>query len=393
MQTNQYGQKYVGNDDFRGYLAANGFDKYLAFTGNDGGIDSDALNRSIYGTGRILGDTATGIREIQSSNNNDPNSIFVRNAPSIASGLYSKWSAARKGNSGDQTTGSDGWLLGASTASNPDEQNARLQIDQGINQANDALGRLDRQQESALGNIGNDYNSAYNRLLGQKTQANQGYETSRNNQLQDYQTAREDVANNSRNLLVGARRLLGSQGAGGGSAERYAAPNAAQIEGSKNNAVVQKTNSRNLGAITAAQEDSERQFGNSFQDLGRQKETSERGARSQFEQQRADILNTIATLTGQRAILNGQNYAGALAAAQPYTSRISTILDAIDRLAVNPGVIREQSVNVARPNLEQYAYDRFTAPRANAPAPQDQSLLSPAVAALLGTDERQRQQL
>lgn len=39
MATNQYGQSYEGNDDFRGWLAANGHRMLLDFTGNDGRVD------------------------------------------------------------------------------------------------------------------------------------------------------------------------------------------------------------------------------------------------------------------------------------------------------------------------------------------------------------------
>jgi hypothetical protein len=121
--------------------------------------------------------------------------------------------------------------------------------------------------------------------------------------------------------------------------------------------------------------------------LDTQFDSSVRGTRSQFEQQRADILNTIAQLTGQRAIANGQTLQQAQAAAQPYTSRIGGILNTIDGLAANPGVIREQNVNIARPDLAQYQWNRFNAPQ---PAAQDPTLYSPATRLLLGMDEREQ---
>lgn len=44
---------YKGNDDFRGFLAANGFNNFLKYTGNDGGVDRNALIRANHpdGTG------------------------------------------------------------------------------------------------------------------------------------------------------------------------------------------------------------------------------------------------------------------------------------------------------------------------------------------------------
>lgn len=266
---------------------------------------------------------------------------------------------------------------------------ALFQYDQGINQYNDALVRLDNQLNTALGNIANDYNRAYNTLLGQRATARRDYQTGKDQQLQDYQDARENVATNTRNLLLNARRLLGAAGAGGGSADRFAAPFAAQQEGSANNAIVQKTNSRNLAALDTAHEDNERKFESGFSDLDYQRQSAERGTRSQFEQQRADILNNLAMLQGQRALAQGQSLAQAQAAASPYTSRVGGILAAIDRLAANPATIRQQEIALSRPDLAQYQWDRFAAPTM---AQQDPSLSS-AVRVLTGQSEDEQRPL
>ena len=44
---------YNGNRDFRGFLAGNGFNNLLKYTGNDGGVDRNALIRNNHpdGTG------------------------------------------------------------------------------------------------------------------------------------------------------------------------------------------------------------------------------------------------------------------------------------------------------------------------------------------------------
>jgi hypothetical protein len=156
---------------------------------------------------------------------------------------------------------------------------------------------------------------------------------------------------------------------------------------------VQQTNARNLAALATSNEDNERKFKLGFEDLGSQRESSRRNIESQFEQQRADVLNNIAQLRGQKAIIGGGNAATALAAARPYTDRVAGILNAIDQLSKNPGVVRANEVQLSRPDLAQYTYDRFTAPVANSAAPQDNSLVLPAYAALLGAQDDQRKQL
>lgn len=267
---------------------------------------------------------------------------------------------------------------------------AALQYDLGINQANDALGRLDRQAQAGLGNLESQYNQGYNSLLGQRAIADRNYDTGRTQQLQDYQAAREGVAANTRNLLMNTRRLLGASGAGGGSADRYAAPQLAQQEGNNQNAVVRKTNTRNLAALDTAYDDDKRNIENSMADLARQRQQGEQSYRSQIEQQRADLLNTIATLSGQRALNNGGSLAQAMAATSPYTSRISSVLNTIDALSASPATLRAQAVQLAAPNLDQYNFSRFDAP---ALAQQDPGLTPRAYQTLLGTGNDDQRQL
>jgi hypothetical protein len=291
----------------------------------------------------------------------------------------------------------EGQVLGASIdiggggGSNADAELARYQLEGNINQYQDALGRVDSQLGNALNNISGDYQSAYDRLTGQQQVARRDNQTQVNNQLQDYQTARDSNDANSRNLLMGARRLLGAQGAGGGSADLFAAPLAAQQEGNNANAVVKQTNERNLGALSTAYDDNERQFGNQFNMIATQKDQGIRDTQSQFAQQRADALAGIGTLQGQKAILNGQNYQAALAAAAPYTSRVQGLLSQIDALAARPTGVREGAVNLARPDLAQYSLGRFDAP---AVAQQDPTLGAlPAYSTLVGQPDDQRRQL
>jgi len=280
---------------------------------------------------------------------------------------------------------------GAGTASNPEAEAARYQLESSLGQYNNALGRIDPQLQTAIGNIQGDFQSAYDRLTGQGQIAKRNFETGRDNQLQEYQGARDANNANSRNLLMGARRLLGSQGAGGGSADLFAAPLAATREANNANAVVKQTNERNLGALTTAYDDDQRNIGNSLSDLTRQRDQGVRDTQSQFEQQRAEALGAIGALSGQRALLNGQNYQQALAAAAPYTNRVQGILSQIDSLAARPSGVREQAVNLARPDLAQYSLSRFDAP---AQARQDPSLgAAPAYNTLAGLSDDQRRQL
>jgi hypothetical protein len=246
---------------------------------------------------------------------------------------------------------------GTSAAEAQARAQALFAIENGLTSANDAMGRLDSQYRTGIGNIGRDYQDAYNRLTGQQQIGQRNYEQGRVGQLNEYQSLKSNNNTNARGWLDSARRTLGTQGAGGGSAARYGVPFEAMQMAEGANAGAQAINNRNISSLDQSWQDAEDQFKNSQNDLTRQREQGTRDYRSQIEQQRAELLNTIATLTGQRTIANGGDYQSALAASQPYTSRIQGILSKIDGLAATPR-IREQQVTIAKPDLAQYNWSR-----------------------------------
>jgi hypothetical protein len=277
---------------------------------------------------------------------------------------------------------------GGTGSADPQAEAARYGIEQGIQQSNDALGRLDNQYNVGLGNINGDYQSAYDQLTGQQATAKRDNQIAINNQLQDYQQTRDQNNQNARSLLMGARRLFGQYGAGGGSADLYGAPLAANQEANNANATVRQTNERNIGALTTAADDNEKKFQQQYADLTRQRDQGQRTLQSNFDTQRSDLLGTIAQLTGQQKIAQGGNYKDALAAARPYTSRIASLLDHIDSLSANVPAIRAQAVNLSTPDLAQYGLARYDAPTVAAPDPT----LGANARMLLGLDDNQRRQ-
>lgn len=297
--------------------------------------------------------------------------------------------AASRGNTlGAYTTGGGG---GGPTPQETAEREAALfQINGGLASANDAYGRLDGQQNTGLGNIGRDYQDAYGRLIGQKKLGQADYNQNRTNQLNEYQSARNNSANSARGWMDGAQRQLGANGAGGGSAARYGVPYQAQQMAATGNAAAQSVNNRNITSLDQNWRRAEDDFTNSQNDLGRQRQQGENDLRSRVESQRAELLNTIGTLTGQRTLATGGNYQQAQAASQPYTSRISAILNSIDGLSATPN-IRERAVTVGRPDLGAYNWSRPDA----APLPQQDPTLGQQpvnpIMALFGQQDEQLQ--
>jgi hypothetical protein len=274
---------------------------------------------------------------------------------------------------------------GAGAASDAQERAATLfGIDTGINQANDALGRLDSQAQTGYGNISREYQDAYNRLMSGKTAAQDQYQRGVVDQTNNYLAKRNQNNQQAANWLMGAQRTLGVQGAGGGSAARYALPYEAQTQAAQQNSGAQATNNQNIGALTANWNKADTDFRNSEGDLQRQRDQGTNDYASKIAQQRADLLNNLGQLQGQRTIANGGDFRAAQAAANPYTSRISALLSQIDGLAATPA-IREQQVSVGRPDLSQY---NFARPEA-APAPLQDVSIGGGVAPIYADQQEQ----
>lgn len=284
--------------------------------------------------------------------------------------------------------GSGAYVGDGSSTATADQANALFGINTGIQSANDAIGRLDSQQGIGLGNINRDYTDAANRLQGTKQIGERNYNENKTGQLNEYQSARNQSSTAARSFLDNARRVLGTQGAGGGSAARYGVPLEAQQMAATGNAQAQATNNKNIVALDQNWQDEQNKIANSQADLERQKQQGENDLTSKVQSQRADLLNTIATLTGQKTIANGGNYAQALAASQPYTGKIAAILDQINGLSATPA-IREQAVQTTAPSLANYDFARPDAPVV---AQQDASLSNPVLAGLFGTDPNKRNQ-
>lgn len=286
---------------------------------------------------------------------------------------------------GDSTTVASNAYGGYATpADYQAAQDALMQINQGLTGANDSLGRLDSQKQVGLGNIDKSYQDAYNKLLGTQQLATRDYTTNRNGQLNDYLAAKDQNGTVARNWLDNARRTLGSQGAGGGSAARYGIVNDANgmLQGS--NAATTNTNNKNIIALDTANGDNQNKFKNAFGDLASQRQTNKNDLTSKIESQRQSLLNTIAQLTGQKTIANGGDYKAALAAANPYLSQIPSIQDKIDALAATPA-ITPQAVQLTAPTLQQY---NWAQPQAPIQPQQDPTLQDNNVVPVVNPDDQ-----
>lgn len=346
---------FVGNNDFRGYL------NYLASNGDQtaGLLIGQGTGGTGYinNTGQLSGtlpsafDTPTG-STIPGSQNEAAARAYAANA-------YQTWQGLQSG--------------GAAPASGSGVDNSAV-----IGQLQGQLGQLDPQQQVGLDNIGNSFNLSANRLDEQNAAAQRDYGTKTQQNLQGYQNNRSNILQGTRAQANALQRLLGLNGAGNSSAAYEQAPYAAALAGSQQLNGAQQTFGQNGTSLDTAWQDTERNYGNSKQDLQNQRYQQENALRSSIAQTKASLLNNIA---------QAQNSPG------KYSADINGLLSQITQLGQqysNP-VMRTPDVSFAAPSLTDYIL-KNTGQTPGAPAPQAaggaQSDVSPTFLGLLTGQNR-----
>lgn len=333
---------YVGNNDFRGYLAYlaqngdSGAQLALNYTGNDGGVDRGNLNEwNQAAPGANVSD-----QQLQDA------------AAGRVAQYYSDWQAS-------QNPVNRGGGGSAGTAQDKADEQAYWQ-DQLAN-ADQQLGRLPGQLDSGNRNIDSSYQSAYDRLVGDKEVTNRDYTTKRGQTVEDNISAKNNINASVRNRNTGLQRLLGSKGAGNSSAAQILAPYAAAKEGSSQRNQVNTAYSRNIGGLDTAWGDYEKDWQDSSNDLVTQRDTQKRTLQSGIAQSEAKLQEEKANAAVQRAQAGGQNYTQARNARAPYMSRINQLIQQIDSLGTNPA-LQARATTYKAPDLQQYTYDKYAAP-------------------------------
>ncbi len=208
MAKNAYGQEYIGNDDYRGWLAAKSAagDKMagglLNIVGNDGKASSQwqlDMLPSITGTKSPVSGAAWANQYYQTwLNGHDQQQANPYNTPSNSSS--------------------------SSSSSSSYDRNA-------INYWNGVIGQRENELNGLAGLLGelnkstdNDYNTKRNELQSAYNRSKADYDTSTIRNQQQLQTNKNTIADRASQGLRGLLRTLGAMGAGGSSAAMYNAP-------------------------------------------------------------------------------------------------------------------------------------------------------------------------
>ena len=374
-------RNYKGNDDFRGFLAGNGFNNLLKYTGNDGGVDRDAMIRTNHPDG-------TGF--------NDANDLGQEYAgvSSTVRGLYNNWYANRnkaKDPSPAPSNPQGGYYnpQAAAEAKARADEIAKYREQERV--ATEGLGRLDRQRDIWRGNVENNYANQLNDLENSYTQSKGAYEMNKRDSEAQNRAVRSQIMEDANNQTNSLRQMFAAGGAGDSSAAQIVAPWAVGLEASRNAGSAQDAFARDrrnqdleFASATNAYNKNKKNWETNRQD-------ALNNVDSQIESSRIDLNNRIMDARQKQKTANGQGLQSAIDQTRDLSNQISNSQNKILDLSKETPKALEK-VEFKAPKLSDYS-ENVQGVKVDSGNPDQAGLqdqLDPQLAALLDPNKKKK---
>lgn len=304
---------------------------------------------------------------------NDPYNIqgFVSYAP------QNSVAADSGGGTGTGTYYTGGGGSGGTAVSSVDPNQVAL-YDQSIGNTQNAINRTGSQLASGNSQIDASYQDAINQLLLGKNQANATYTDNKKTTATDYVGSKNTIRSQAGGSLSSLLRLLGSRGAGGSSAATITAPGAVARQATLQQNDVGSTFGANNRALDTNWNNYLTGYNNEVSSAGSQRQRSQQTLQDQINNNKAQLLQTLATLQQQKSAYQGGNPA---AASQGSIDQANALLNSTANYNVAPITYQTQAYNA--PSLGSYTVNPNAAPTFNGQT-QSNDYTSPYLAALLG---------
>lgn len=258
--------------------------------------------------------------------------------------------------------------------------------DDQLSNADQQLARVPEQERILRDNAASSYQSAYERLVGDKNTTERDFTTTKTRAVEDNVTAKNNINASVRNQNAGLQRLLGSRGAGNSSAAQILAPFAAAKVGNQQRQQVQTAYGRNMQGLDTAWGDYEKDWEESAGDLATQRDNAINQGVAGLRQTEADLLEAKSNAAVQRNQAGGQSYTQARSARQPYSERIKALIGQIDAAGATKNFTPKTAAYKA-PEMSQYTYDRYGAPQMGSNVNPGQAQQAGAYWTLLGKED------
>ena len=295
MQTNGFGQSYVGNDDFRGWLnaKARGGDlsasQLLNFVGNDGKSGNEAFNN------------------MQGSWSQGPLKTYGMNGAQLADYYYNEWLSGR--NTPAQNNSASYVVSGSGSGLSAEQEatNRRMRdiYDRQIGDINDNLGGLSGRLNNTLAGLQNQYNTYRNEQQDQYNQAKNSYDQSTLRNRQDLVGNRNDIDKRTALALRSMQRTLGAMGAGGSSAAMYDLPSLIMAQANSENSNASRTYSQNQQNLDTNWGNYQSDFENDKKKLNDWYDSEVKSAKQSNYEEGQNLLNQLVEAYGNRAQYGG----------------------------------------------------------------------------------------
>ena len=374
---------YKGNDDFRGFLAGNGFNNLLKYTGNDGGVDRNAMIRTNHPDG-------TGF--------NDANDLGFEYAgtSNLVRGLYNDWLKNRNnGKKPDPTPtysdprgGSYNPQAAAEAKARADEI-AKYREQERV--AAEGLGRLDRQRDIWRGNVENNYANQLNDLENSYTQSKGAYEMNKRDSEAQNRAVRSQIMEDANNQTNSLRQMFAAGGAGDSSAAQIVAPWAVGLEASRNAGSAQDAFARDRRNQDLEFASATNAYNKNKKDWETNRQDALNNVDSQIESSRIDLNNRIMDARQKQKTASGQGLQSAIDQTRDLSNQISNSQNKILDLSKETPKALEK-VEFKAPKLSDYS-ENVQGVKVDSGNPDQAGLqdqLDPRLAALLDPNKKKK---
>lgn len=375
---------YKGNNDFRGFLAANGFNNFLKYTGNDGGVDRNAMIRTNHPDG-------TGF--------NDANDLGFEYAgtSNLVRGLYNDWLKNRKPGDGPAPTPTYSNPRGGGYYNPQAAAEAKARADEIAKYreqervAAEGLGRLDRQRDIWRGNVENNYANQLNDLENSYTQSKGAYEMNKRDSEAQNRAVRSQIMEDANNQTNSLRQMFAAGGAGDSSAAQIVAPWAVGLEASRNAGSAQDAFARDRRNQDLELASATNAYNKNKKDWETNRQDALNNVDSQIESSRIDLNNRIMDARQKQKTASGQGLQSAIDQTRDLSNQISNSQNKILDLSKETPKALEK-VEFKAPKLSDYS-ENVQGVKVDSGNPDQAGLqdqLDPRLAALLDPNKKKK---
>ena len=359
--------KYNGNKDFRGFLAANGYENFLPYVGNDGKGDFRRMAQNPAYADQTQRNLGGAIQE-----------------------LYDWWGKNKKQYS-SKPQGGGGYYdpRAATEARARADEIAKYREQERV--ASEGLGRLDRQRDIWRGNVENNYANQLNDLENSYTQSKGAYEMNKRDSEAQNRAVRSQIMEDANNQTNSLRQMFAAGGAGDSSAAQIVAPWAVGLEASRNAGSAQDAFARDRRSQDLEFASATNAYNKNKKDWEANLQDALNNVDSQIESSRIDLNNRIMDARQKQKTANGQGLQSAIDQTRDLSNQISNSQNKILDLSKETPKALEK-VEFKAPKLSDYS-ENVQGVKVDSGNPDQAGLqdqLDPRLAALLDPNKKKK---